>query len=141
MDHDDGQAPEDYDQADVVIIGISRTSKDTDQHLSREQGDQNSQYSYRAGRPMPESLLTATRPLIVGLIATSDRISQVRENRILGVTPGYGPQRIRRSRLHYRRTQICEVFVRPEQLARHRCHEAIVEETAAAIVALRPKPR
>ncbi len=43
MDHDDGQMHEEYDEADVVIVGISRTSKNTHQHLpgqSRHQGCQ-----------------------------------------------------------------------------------------------------
>ncbi|TIN56999.1 MAG: phosphoenolpyruvate synthase regulatory protein, partial [Mesorhizobium sp.] len=38
---------------------------------------------------VPESLVAASKPLIVGLIATAERISHVRQNRILGNSGSY----------------------------------------------------
>ncbi|MFX8770586.1 kinase/pyrophosphorylase, partial [Acinetobacter baumannii] len=39
------------------------------------------------GVPIPQSVFEATRPLIVGLVASPERIAQIRENRILTLDP------------------------------------------------------
>ncbi|WP_069042732.1 pyruvate, water dikinase regulatory protein [Agrobacterium sp. RAC06] len=141
MDHDDGQAPEDYDQADVVIIGISRTSKTPTSIYLANRGIKTANLPIVAGVPLPEGLLKATRPLIVGLIATSDRISQVRENRVLGATTGYDRSE------YVDRASITEELKYARSLCARNNWPLIdvtrrsIEETAAAIVALRPKPR
>ncbi|SIQ79209.1 hypothetical protein SAMN05880561_104397 [Rhizobium sp. RU33A] len=141
MDHDDGQAPEDYDQADVVIIGISRTSKTPTSIYLANRGIKTANLPIVPGVPLPEGLLKATRPLIVGLIATSDRISQVRENRVLGATTGYDRSE------YVDRASITEELKYARSLCARNNWPLIdvtrrsIEETAAAIVALRPKPR
>ncbi len=141
MDHDDGQMPEGYDQADVVIIGISRTSKTPTSIYLANRGIKTANIPIVSGVPLPESLLKATRPLIVGLIATTDRISQVRENRELGTTTGF-------DRGDYTdRASIAEELKYARMLCARNGWPLIdvsrrsIEETAAAIVALRPKPR
>src|SRR3546814_3844405 len=77
-------------------------------------------------------------PLIVGLVATTDRISQVRENRELGATHGF-------DRRHYTdRASIQEELKYARSLCSRHGWPVIdvtrrsIEETAAAIVALRP---
>lgn len=141
MDHDDGQAPEDYDQADVVIIGISRTSKTPTSIYLANRGIKTANMPIVPGVPVPESLIKATRPLIVGLIATSDRIAQVRENRVLGTTAGYDRSE------YVDRASITEELKYARSLCARNNWPLIdvtrrsIEETAAAIVALRPKPR
>ncbi len=141
MDHDDGQAPEDYDQADVVIIGISRTSKTPTSIYLANRGIKTANMPIVPGVPVPESLINTTRPLIVGLIATSDRISQVRENRVLGTTAGYDRSE------YVDRASITEELKYARSLCARNNWPLIdvtrrsIEETAAAIVALRPKPR
>jgi len=141
MDHDDGQMPDDYNDADVVIIGISRTSKTPTSIYLANRGIKTANIPIVYGVPLPESLFTTTKPLIVCLIATTDRISQVRENRILGATHGF-------DREHYTdRAAISEELKYARSLcARHNwplidVTRRSIEETAAAIVALRPKLR
>lgn len=141
MDHDDGQSPDDYDEADVVIIGISRTSKTPTSIYLANRGIKTANIPIVVGVPLPESLMRASKPLIVGLIATSDRISQVRENRELGATPGY-------DRSDYiDRATIAEELKYARMLCGRNGWPIIdvtrrsIEETAAAIVALRLKLR
>ena len=90
---------------------------------------------------LPENLFNLTRPLIVGLIATSDRISQVRGFRELGTVSGYDP-------MHYTdRAAISEELKFARALCARNNWPVIdvtrrsIEETAAAILALRPKLR
>jgi regulator of PEP synthase PpsR (kinase-PPPase family) len=141
MDHDDGQLPEDYDEADVVLIGISRTSKTPTSIYLANRGIKTANSPIVPGIDPPASLYRATRPLIVGLVATTDRISQVRENRELGVTQGF-------DRRHYTdRAAINEELKYARALCSRNNWPIIdvtrrsIEETAAAIVALRPKLR
>ena len=141
MDHDDGQMTDDYDEADVILVGISRTSKTPTSIYLANRGIKTANIPIVCGVPLPESLLTATRPLIVGLIATTDRISQVRGHRELGVTNGY-------DREHYTdRATIAEELKYARSLCARNNWPIIdvtrrsIEETAAAIVALRPKLR
>ncbi|MBP2551329.1 regulator of PEP synthase PpsR (kinase-PPPase family) [Neorhizobium galegae] len=141
MDHDDGQMAENYDEADVVIIGISRTSKTPTSIYLANRGIKCANIPIVPGVPLPESLLKSSRPLIVGLVATTDRISQVRENRELGAVTGF-------DRGHYTdRANIHEELKYARSLcARHQwpvidVTRRSIEETAAAIVALRPKLR
>ncbi len=141
MDHDDGQMPEDYNEADVVIVGISRTSKTPTSIYLANRGIKTANMPIVYGVPLPDALLTATKPVIVCLIATTDRISQVRENRVLGSAPGF-------DRGQYTdRAAISEELKYARSLcARHNwplidVTRRSIEETAAAIVALRPKLR
>ena len=93
------------------------------------------------GVPVPDSLVRAKNPLIVGLIATAERISQVRQNRLLGQTPGfdgeaYADRAAITEELTYAR-QICTRHGWPMIDVSRRS----IEETAAAIVALKGKNR
>jgi regulator of PEP synthase PpsR (kinase-PPPase family) len=93
------------------------------------------------GVPVPQALIEARRPLVVGLVATAERISQVRQNRILGNTAAYVPadyvdRAAISDELAYAR-QICTKHGWPMIDVSRRS----IEETAAAIVALRGKTR
>lgn len=141
MDHDDGQMPDDYNEADVVLVGISRTSKTPTSIYLANRGIKTANIPIVFGVPLPPALFEATRPLIVGLIATTDRISQVRENRILGTTAGfdkghYTDRATISEELKYARS-LCGRYNWPIIDVTRRS----IEETAAAIVALRPKLR
>lgn len=138
MDHDDGQLCEDYDQADVVLVGISRTSKTPTSIYLANRGIKTANLPIVVGMDPPASLLQATHPLVVGLVATTDRISQVRENREFGTTQGF-------DRRHYTdRASIQEELKYARLLCSRHGWPVIdvtrrsIEETAAAIVALRP---
>ena len=81
MEHDDGQLPDDIEEADIVLIGISRTSKTPTSIYLANRGIKTANIPIVLGVPVPDSLVTAKKPLIVGLIATAERISHVRQNR------------------------------------------------------------
>ncbi len=83
MMHDDGQLTEELDLAEIVIIGVSRTSKTPTSIYLANRGVRTANIPIVPGVPLPPELETVTRPLIVGLVATPDRIVQMRENRVL----------------------------------------------------------
>jgi [pyruvate, water dikinase]-phosphate phosphotransferase / [pyruvate, water dikinase] kinase len=141
MDHDDGQMPEDLDEADVILVGISRTSKTPTSIYLANRGIKTINIPIVQGVPLPEQLMKVTRPLIVGLIATSDRISQVRGNRDLGTTPGFDKgSYIDRAAIAEELKYARAIFSRNNWPVIDVTRRSI-EETAAAIVALRPRLR
>ena len=141
MEHDDGQLPSDIEEADIVLIGISRTSKTPTSIYLANRGIKTANVPIVLGVPLPESLANAKRPLIVGLVATAERISQVRQNRVLGSIPGYDANG------YVDRAAIAEELAYARQICtRHNwpmidVSRRSIEETAAAIVALRGRTR
>ncbi|AZO60453.1 MAG: pyruvate, phosphate dikinase/phosphoenolpyruvate synthase regulator [Mesorhizobium sp.] len=141
MEHDDGQLPANMDDADVVLIGISRTSKTPTSIYLANRGIKTANIPIVLGVPLPDSLINATTPLIVGLVATAERISHVRQNRILGNSNNYVPTD------YVDRAAIAEELAYARQLCTRHGWPMIdvsrrsIEETAAAIVALRGKTR
>ncbi len=85
MMHDDGQETNNLDQADIILIGISRTSKTPTSIYLANRGYKTANVSIVPGMPIPAPLETVKKPLVVGLTASPERISEVRRNRILGI--------------------------------------------------------
>jgi len=83
MMHDDGQLPKNLDEADIFIIGISRTSKTPTSIYLANRGFKTANLPLVPELPLPEIVEKPTTTFVVGLIATADRIAQVRRNRVL----------------------------------------------------------
>jgi [pyruvate, water dikinase]-phosphate phosphotransferase / [pyruvate, water dikinase] kinase len=80
--HDDGQALGLLEQAEVVLVGASRTSKTPTCVYLAIRGICAANVPIIPGIPLTPELLSARRPLIVGLWASPDRLIQVRRNRL-----------------------------------------------------------
>lgn len=141
MEHDDGQLPTDMEEADVILVGISRTSKTPTSIYLANRGIKTANIPIVLGVPIPESVTYAKRPLVVGLVATAERISHIRQNRTLGTSIGYDSQ------TYVDRSVIAQELAYARQLCSRHGWPMIdvsrrsIEETAAAIVALRGKNR
>ena len=134
--HDDGVLPENMEEADVILIGISRTSKTPTSIYLANRGIKTANIPLVPGMDLPDSIIKAKKPLIVALIATTDRIQQVRQNRLLELNAtGY-------SDTYADRASIAEELAAARKLcARHGwptidVSRKSIEETAAAILAL-----
>jgi regulator of PEP synthase PpsR (kinase-PPPase family) len=133
--HDDGQGGQDLDQADVVLVGVSRTSKTPTSIYLAHRGVRAANVPLVPGRPIPDNLLQLKNALVVGLTISPDRLLQIRRNRLLS--------------LHENResSYIDTDIVRDEIIQARRLYERhgwptidvtrrSVEETAAAILNL-----
>jgi regulator of PEP synthase PpsR (kinase-PPPase family) len=83
--HDDGQHFEGVDEADVVLVGVSRTSKTPTAIYLANRGVKTANFPLVYGSPVPPELTASRKPLIVGLIASPDRIVQIRQHRVLAM--------------------------------------------------------
>ena len=85
MFHDDGQHVEGLQEADVVLVGVSRTSKTPTSIYLANRGIKTGNVPLVPGVPLAPEVEKLTRPLVVGLYASPERIVQIRENRLLGL--------------------------------------------------------
>lgn len=83
MAHDDGRLPDNLDEADIVLLGISRTSKTPTSLYLAQRGYKTTNLPLVPQVPLPEQLLQPHTAFIVCLIANVDRIADVRRNRAI----------------------------------------------------------
>ena len=81
--HDDGQSAGELETADVVLVGISRTSKTPTCIYLAHRGVRAANVPLVPGAPLPDKLFQLKRPMIVALTASPDRLIQVRRNRMI----------------------------------------------------------
>ena len=82
MSHDDGQVTWELDEADVVLVGVSRTSKSPTCIYLANRGLKAANVPFVLDIPLPENLLELKRPLVVGLTISPDRLLQIRKTRL-----------------------------------------------------------
>jgi regulator of PEP synthase PpsR (kinase-PPPase family) len=80
--HDDGQSARSYNDADVILIGVSRTSKTPTCIYLANRGIKAANVPIVPGCPVPDELLAARRPLVVGLTKDPGQLIQIRRNRL-----------------------------------------------------------
>ena len=90
MMHDDGQHVEGLEEADVVLVGVSRTSKTPTSIYLANRGIRTANVPLVPGIAIPHQLAALTKPLVVSLHATPERLIQVRQNRLLSIGAGSG---------------------------------------------------
>ncbi|ESR26056.1 ATP/GTP-binding protein [Lutibaculum baratangense AMV1] len=81
--HDDGQNLHGLKDADVVLTGISRTSKTPTSIYLANRGIKAANVPLIPSIPVPAELEELRGPLVVGLLASPERIVQIRQNRVL----------------------------------------------------------
>ncbi len=85
MAHDDGQSTSTLHQADVVLVGVSRTSKTPTCIYLANRGIKAANIPIVSGVPLPEELHAIKGPLIVGLVVNPERLLHIRKNRLLSL--------------------------------------------------------
>ena len=80
--HDDGQMTRDLKDADVIVCGVSRTSKTPTCIYLANRGIKAANVPIVPGCPLPDELTAVDGPLIVGLTKDPARLVQVRRNRL-----------------------------------------------------------
>jgi regulator of PEP synthase PpsR (kinase-PPPase family) len=85
MGHDDGQATQDLEAADVVLVGVSRTSKTPTAIYLAHRGIRAANVPLVPGAEPPAQLFALTRAVVVGLTVSPDRLVQIRRNRLVNL--------------------------------------------------------
>lgn len=82
MMHDDGQLMDNYEDANVVLVGVSRTSKTPTSIYLANRGIKTANIPLVLDVPLPPKVGTLRNPLIVGLFASPESIIQIRTHRL-----------------------------------------------------------
>jgi regulator of PEP synthase PpsR (kinase-PPPase family) len=82
VEHDDGSNL-DLGAAEVILVGASRTSKTPTCVYLAMRGIRAANVPLVLGMDAPSQLLTFTKPLIVGLWVSPERLVQIRRNRLI----------------------------------------------------------
>lgn len=82
LEHDDGQATWELENADVVIVGPSRTSKSPTCVYLAYRGLKAANVPYVPGVDLPENITKLKQPLVVGLTISDDRLIEIRTSRL-----------------------------------------------------------
>jgi len=85
LGHDDGQMTRDLDQADVVILGVSRTSKTPTCVYLANRGIKAANIPIVPGVPLPPEVDNAVTPLFVGLTTDPKSLVLLRRNRMRSI--------------------------------------------------------
>jgi regulator of PEP synthase PpsR (kinase-PPPase family) len=85
MLHDDGQHLDGLEEADVVLVGVSRTSKTPTSIYLANRGVKTGNVPLVPGVEVSRHVEVLSKPLVVGLYASPERIVQIRQNRLLGL--------------------------------------------------------
>lgn len=82
MAHDDGRLPADLNQADIVILGVSRTSKTPTSIYLAQRGYKTANMPLVPRIDINPALIEPHTAFVVGLVASPDRISEIRRQRV-----------------------------------------------------------
>ena len=83
--HDDGVNWEDWEEADIVLAGVSRSSKTPTAIYLANRGYRVANIPIVVESPPPPALFGLKRPLVVGLTTAPERLVQVRRNRLISL--------------------------------------------------------
>ena len=82
MNHDDGNMTSDIKNSDIVLLGVSRTSKTPTSMYLANRGYKTTNIPIIPEKNLPEELkLIKTNKCVVGLICDAERLADVRRNR------------------------------------------------------------
>ena len=83
--HDDGINAQNWEEADIVLAGVSRTSKTPTSIYLANRGYKTANIPIVPESPPPPNLFQLKHPMVIGLVTSSERLIQVRRNRLLSL--------------------------------------------------------
>ena len=82
MNHDDGNLLKELNKSDIILLGVSRTSKTPTSIYLANRGYKTINIPLVLEQKIPEDLKTNKTSCIIGLIADPERLSDIRRNRV-----------------------------------------------------------
>ena len=83
--HDDGINAQNWEEADIVLAGVSRTSKTPTSIYLANRGYKTANIPIVPESPPPPILFQLKHPMVIGLVTSAERLIQVRRNRLLSL--------------------------------------------------------
>jgi [pyruvate, water dikinase]-phosphate phosphotransferase / [pyruvate, water dikinase] kinase len=135
LSHDDGQAPWGLEEADIILVGPSRTSKSPTCMYLAYRGYKSANIPYVKTSALPDNIFSLTKPLIIGLTINVENLMHIRKNRLKAINNS--------ENLNYADEEKIREEIKESRSLYARCNWPIVdvtrssvEETAARIIQL-----
>jgi len=140
MTHDDGQSSWDLYDADIVLIGVSRTSKSPTSVYLSCRGFKTANIPFVSLATIPQTVYDLKKPLIVGLTINPEKLVQIRQTRLTSLGQESGSDYINIEAIEQEIAESRKLF------AKLSCPvidvtKRSVEETAAKIIQLLQEKR
>lgn len=136
MAHDDGRELEDLDKADLVILGISRTSKTPLSMYLSHQGWKVANIPLILGFEAPKELLGIDQRRIVGLTIDPEKLAEIRRNRLERLGQDKGGDYADQDKVTMEIEYASELFKRHRRWPVFNVTGKALEETASEIIKL-----
>lgn len=133
--HDDGVNWENWEEADIVLAGVSRSSKTPTSIYLANRGFKVANIPIVVESPPPAKLFALEHPLVVGLTTSADRLIQVRRNRLLALNEGTETNYVDQDAVRHEVAWARRMFADNDWPVIDVTRRSI-EETAAAIITL-----
>ncbi len=133
LQHDDGRLPDNLNATDIVLLGISRTSKTPTSIYLAQRGFKTTNLPLVPSIPLPAVLTEPHSAFVVCLVASVERLTEVRRNRVMLMSD-------RELSAYTDRTQIAEEIAYSRRISAEHGWPIIdvtrksIEETAATII-------
>jgi len=83
MSHDDGNNLEDIEKSDIILLGVSRTSKSPTSIYLANRGYKTSNIPLVNKNSVPEKMMNIKfKPCVIGLVTEPSRLFEIRKNRL-----------------------------------------------------------
>ncbi|MBS28198.1 MAG: phosphoenolpyruvate synthase regulatory protein [Alphaproteobacteria bacterium] len=135
LTHDDGQRTEELNGSDIVLVGVSRTSKTPTCLYLANRGIKAANVPWVPGVPLPASLEKLTHPLVIGLTNDHKRLVELRRARLTSLHQNEETAYVDPDEVRAELTEARRYFARNGWPVIDVTRRSI-EETAAAIMTL-----
>jgi regulator of PEP synthase PpsR (kinase-PPPase family) len=133
--HDDGKETRDLDQADIILVGISRTSKTPLSIFMSHKGWKVANVPLVVGATIPEELFAVDQRKVVGLTIDPSKLSKIRENRLQKLGDAAGDY-ASMAKIHQELDFANDLFKKNKRWPVFDVSERALEETASEIIRL-----
>jgi regulator of PEP synthase PpsR (kinase-PPPase family) len=132
--HDDGKTSTHLDQADIVLVGISRTSKTPLSIFLSHKGWKVANIPLVLNTPLPEELFKIDQRRVVGLTIDPESLTRIRKKRLEKFGQDPGGEYANMAHIHKEIQYASEIFKQNRRWPVFDVTDRALEETAAEIV-------
>jgi hypothetical protein len=134
MNHDDGNQTSDIEKSDIILLGVSRTSKTPTSIYLANRGYKVSNIPIINNKSIPEKILNKNfKPCVVGLIFEADRLHDIRKNRLSSLKENENTDYVNIDKIRKEIENSIKLF-KKNQWPTIDVTRKSVEETAASII-------
>ena len=134
MNHDDGNNTLDIEKSDIVLLGVSRTSKTPTSIYLANRGYKTSNVPLVNDESIPKKVISKSfKPCVVGLTTETDRLLEIRKNRLNSLKESENTQYISAKEIKKELENSKKIF-RQNNWPTIDVTRKSVEETAASII-------